>query len=163
MNEDVYLYRSEVVAAYIAALANERRYNINMTKMQKLLYAAYGACLALYDERLTNEHPQAWPYGPVFPISRKKLLNVDLFDIDKSESRFDEIRDDKKVNGLLELVMRSYGKFNATSLVEWSHKEGSPWDKTTKEPDFKWGDNMSDMDIQSYFNTLMVYKNENAH
>ena len=36
------------------------------TQAQKILYCCYGATLAKYDERLTDEHPKAWPNGPVF-------------------------------------------------------------------------------------------------
>ena len=71
--EDTYKYKSTIVATYIAALANEKRVSVNMTKIQKLLYIAYGIYLAVKDSRLTNEHPQAWPYGPVFPTTRNKL------------------------------------------------------------------------------------------
>jgi uncharacterized phage-associated protein len=33
---------------------------MNMTKIQKLTYIAYGTYLTIKDERLTDEHPQAW-------------------------------------------------------------------------------------------------------
>lgn len=71
---DNYKYSSVVLAYYIVALMNQRGLEINMTKLQKLLYIAYGTYLAIKNQRLTNEHPQAWPYGPVFPTTRNRLL-----------------------------------------------------------------------------------------
>ena len=41
--------------------------HVDKAKSQKLLYCCYGAVLAETNERLTDEHPKAWPYGPVFP------------------------------------------------------------------------------------------------
>lgn len=40
---------------------------ISKTQAQKLLYCCYGIVLAAFDERLTDEHPKAWPGGPIFP------------------------------------------------------------------------------------------------
>lgn len=62
--QDTYRYKSTDVALHLAAVANERRVSINMTKIQKLLYITYGVFLRVYRERLLNEHPQARPNGP---------------------------------------------------------------------------------------------------
>ena len=81
-----YKYNSVEVAKFIVATANNKHLSINMTKVQKLLYIAYGIFLAVKGYRLTNEHPQAWPYGPVFPTTRNKLLKIDLYSIATSDS-----------------------------------------------------------------------------
>ena len=47
MAEDTYKYMSTDLARYIVAYANDQRYNINMTKIQKLLYVTYGIYLAV--------------------------------------------------------------------------------------------------------------------
>lgn len=79
MINDTYKYDSVTVANYIIAFANENKFFINMTKLQKLLYIAYGVYLSVKNERLTNEHPQAWPYGPVFPTTRNRLIKKRFF------------------------------------------------------------------------------------
>lgn len=156
MVDDTYRYRSTVVAGYIVALANERRVFVNLTKAQKLLYIAYGLYMAVRDARLTDEHPQAWPFGPVFPKTRKSLLKRDLSEIDAKDAVFDGIRADEDVNGLMDLVFRTYGRYNAAQLTEWSHKPGSPWDRATRSPGFKWGDQVHDVDISEYFKSIIV-------
>lgn len=54
-----------------------------MTKIHKLLYISYGIFLARENKRLTNEHPQAWPFGPVFPrVHNKVSLDIPPVSVD---------------------------------------------------------------------------------
>lgn len=112
MFHDTYKYDSLDIAKYIVAKANKEKYGINMTKMQKLLYIVYGVYLRVYNERLTNEHPQAWPYGPVFPKTRNKLLKADLYSITKTDV-CDELQKDKKVAQVVDFVFSIFGSWNA--------------------------------------------------
>ena len=156
--DETFAYDSVTVARYIIAYANKHRYMINMTKLQKLLYIAYGAYMAVKGQRLTNEHPQAWPYGPVFPTTRNKLIKVDFQNIHTEDKDLFEISKDQEVNSLMALVFDKFGKNTATSLSEWSHKSGSPWSRTTEREGFNWGDRIPDEYIIDYFNTLIVKK-----
>lgn len=144
-------YKSTVLAKYITAYMNDMRVDINITKIQKLTYIAYGVYLAITGERLIDEHPQAWPYGPVFPTTRNKLLRVDLDAIGFDDPDLSEIKTDEDVKSIVGMVYDSYGSWSAYSLSEWSHKDGSPWEKTVSEQGFKWGDRIEDCHIQSYF------------
>lgn len=155
MIDDAYKYDSVAVAKYIVASANEKRYVINMTKLQKLLYIAYGTYLAITGERLTNEHPQAWPYGPVFPKTRSRLLKVNLYDINLSDNSIEDIGHNEEMKSLVDIVLSTYGDKNATTLSEWSHQLGSPWDKTVNTNGFKWGDRIPDKYISEYFNSII--------
>lgn len=156
--EDKYKYNSVVVAMYIVAYANEHHFGINMTKLQKLLYIIYGVYLAVKNERLTNEHPQAWPYGPVFPTTRNKLLKRDFSAINKDDSELDAISKDVEIQSLVKLVFDTYGGWTGTSLSIWSHKPNSPWDRAINRYGFKWGDQMSDEDIREYFKSIIISK-----
>lgn len=155
MEKDAYRYDSVVMARLIVAYANDNGYTINMTKAQKLLYIAYGLCLAINGERLVNEHPQAWPYGPVFPTTRNRLLKVNIYAISMDDKELVEISKDADTMGLVELVFRSFGKWSASGLTGWSHKPGSPWDHTVNVEGFKWGDRMEDNDIRNYFKGII--------
>lgn len=148
-------YNSVVMARLIAAYAIDNGFSINMTKIQKLLYVAYGVSLAVKGERLVNEHPQAWPYGPVFPTTRNKLLKENIHAISLKEECFSEMRKDKDTMELLELVFRSFGNWSAAGLTGWSHKPDSPWEHTISVKGFKWGDRMDDNDIKNYFNSII--------
>jgi len=156
--EDKYIINSVVLAKYIVSYANENHFVINMTKLQKLLYITYGLYLAVTGKRLTNEHPQAWPYGPVFPTTRNRFLKVDWNDIQISE--VEGIPTD--IQKCVKIVFNSFGKYNASYLSSWSHQKNSPWDRTVKLEDFKWGDAIPDEYILPYFKTLIVKKKDNG-
>ena len=119
MIEDKYKYNSVDMAKYIVAYANEHNFGINMTKMQKLLYIAYGTFLSVKNYRLVNEHPQAWPYGPVFPTTRNKLLKVDMSSITSED--VGDIKDDAEVRQLVKIVFDSFGSRTGADLSAWSH------------------------------------------
>lgn len=152
------IYKSTILAKYIAAYLNERRVDINMTKIQKLTYIVYGTWLAAKNERLIDEHPQAWPYGPVFPTTRNQLLKIDLNAISLSDQDLNEISKDSEVNLLMDSVYKTFGNWSASMLSEWSHKDGSPWEKTVSTERFKWGDVINDDDIKSYFKKIIIPK-----
>lgn len=161
MIADTFKYRSTDVATYIIAYANENKVGINMTKLQKLLYIVYGTSLAIYGERLVDEHPQAWPYGPVFPTTRNKLLKVPFENISLQDKNLEEINNDDKTKRIIKVVFDAFGTYNAGTLTSWSHSSGSPWEKTTKLDGFKWGDRIDDETIQQYFNSIIIRKNGN--
>lgn len=154
MIQDTYICNSVVLAKHIAAYANNHNFSINMTKLQKLLYITYGVYLAVKGERLTNEHPQAWPYGPVFPTTRTKLLKCCLDDI----ITFDDLTITEEIKSCVKLVFNSFGSYNASFLSAWSHKSNSPWDKTVNQDGFKWGNTIPDEYILPYFKTLLIKK-----
>lgn len=148
-------YTSVNIARYIIAVANHKGKTINMTKLQKLLYITYGVYLAVNDCRLFKEHPQAWPYGPVFPTTRNKLLRVDFCGINFKDEEFDSLRSDDEINGLLDLVFRNFGDWTASQLTEWSHRNGTAWERTTELENFDWGDHIPDNFIKSYFKMII--------
>lgn len=154
-----YKYDSLTVACYIAAMVNAKGLGINMTKLQKLLYIAYGTYLAVKGGRLTNEHPQAWPYGPVFPTTRNKLLKKDLSRINLSYPMLNDIKDDADMQSLIMLVLNGFGNKNATTLSIWSHQSGSPWDRTVSQEGFSWGARIPDEYIKEYFSSIIIRNN----
>ena len=112
-------YSSVLIARYIVAMAQDKGLPINMTKVQKLLDIAYGIYLAIKDERLIDEHPQAWPYGPVFPSTRNKLLKENFYDIRIDNPEFAELRINAELNSLLNLVFNNFGDWTASELSQW--------------------------------------------
>ena len=124
--------------------ARDFRLNLNMTQTQKLLYISYGIELALEKKRLTDEHPKAWPFGPVFPNVHRKSDFLIIPDDPKTEFS-------KEIVSLFNDVIAKFGKIPASKLSEWSHSKGSPWAKTPKPPETKWSEEISDKDIYEYF------------
>lgn len=157
--EDTGKYSSPILAKYLWAYGNEKGYYMNMTKVQKLLFISYGLFLAWRNCRLVDEHPQAWPYGPVFPTTRNKLLKVNLDKLKREDSEFDSCRTDDDLERLLASVFKRFGGFTANQLVDWTHMDNSPWDKTRMKDGFKWGERIQDEVICDYFKSNLLNPN----
>lgn len=151
-------FDSNDVMAYILGVCKKNHIDWNITKAQKLLYCCYGTVLAAFNERLTEEAPQAWKFGPVFPRTfngiKKGLIipGVDHgFSIDCNPEWLP----------LIEQTVKTFGKFSASQLSTWSHRRGSPWDKATNEGEFLCVQMPSD-DIRPYFQRMFKNADENA-
>lgn len=155
MIKDKYLYNSVDVATFVVAYANENRFGINMTKLQKLLYIMYGTFLSVKSFRLMDEHPQAWPYGPVFPTTRNRMLKRDMTSISMVNVP-ENMRTNQELNSLAKTVFKHFGTWTGSSLSQWSHKPGSPWDRTVNMKGFDWGWQIPDEYIQEYFNSIIT-------
>lgn len=130
---------AKAVAAYLIRKANamgdgnaELSGNNDLTnlKLQKLLYFAQLEHLKKIGEPLFGDKIEAWQYGPVVKNVYDWLKGCGAYvitelDVDLSEA--DEL-DDKTRIFLDEFWTRYQGR-SAWSLVEDTHKTGSPWDK----------------------------------
>ena len=154
--EDKGKYNSVEVAKYIVAYWNSKGIDINMTKLQKLIYIAYGTWLAIKNERLTNEHPQAWPFGPVFPTTRNYFLKIN-FDSIIFNNVSDELKKDNELENIINAIFNSqFGSWASNKLSAWSHIDGSPWAETNAKVDFKWGNQIDDDSIKKYFSEVVI-------
>ena len=147
-------YDSVIAAKYLLALAFNKGVILNTTKVQKMLFIAYGYFLAKHNHVLLTEEPRAWPYGPVFPRTRSKVDYGKLIELDSPELK--EIASDSKVKEVFTMIVDKYSSYTATQLSEWSHMQGSPWELTVRQPDFNWNQPIPDAFIQRYFTTLNV-------
>lgn len=102
--------------------------NITNLKLQKLLYYAQGACLALYHERLFDEPILAWAHGPVVRSVFDRFKELGAQPI-PDQASFDPSQFDERVTDLLEQVYAVYGQFSAWGLRNLSHQE-EPWIQT---------------------------------
>lgn len=151
-----YKYNGTEMAKYIIGYANDKGYFMNMTKLQKLLYISYGIYLAVKKERLIDDTPEAWPYGPVFPIVRKAMLFENFSKISINDVSDKNIKEDEEIKSLLDLVFRKYGNKTAGWLSAWSHQEGSPWDITVCNSNWIWGKTIPDDLIYNFFNGIIT-------
>lgn len=155
--EDRYIHRSTDVAKYIISMANKKKICMNMTKVQKLMYLVYGSYLVASGKRLIDEKAHAWPYGPVFPISREKLLGLDFLDINEMWVS-KEILDDELLVNAVDFILDKFGVWSGGQLSTWSQESGSPWALCVGRRGFEWGDVIGDYDIYSYFNRIIQFK-----
>lgn len=135
-------FSSSSVMAYILYKAKKACHPISKTQAQKLLYCCYGIVLAAFDERLTDEHPKAWPGGPLFPRTLS-AINRHRLTTDMAESFIASCPAD-----VLKLMDKTIGRFwgySATALETWSQRKGTPWDKADPLA------SLDDREIQKYF------------
>ncbi|MDI9365051.1 MAG: DUF4065 domain-containing protein [Flavobacterium sp.] len=142
-------YDSVIAAKYLMALANKQGIVLNVTKVQKMLFIAYGYFLSKYNHVLLKESPKAWPYGPVFPRTRNKINYGTIISI--ADNDFLEIANDELVTEVFTDIINKYSGYTASQLSDWSHMKGSPWDKTIKQPGFDWNQQIPDNFITNYF------------
>ena len=147
-------YDSILLAKFLLSLAREKYYSLNMTKLQKLMYIVYGYYLANFNHKIVSESAQAWPYGPVFPAVHKRVDYTKIIPL--SDPVFSEIRHDIELVRVLDRVVETYANITASQLSNWSHKDGSPWKKTTERSNFRWSNEIPDELIKGYFSTLSV-------
>lgn len=135
-------FSSSSVMAYILYKAKKAGHQISKTQAQKLLYCCYGIVLAAFDERLTDEHPKAWPGGPLFPRTLSAInghrLTTDMAEIFIASCPADWL------NLMDKTIVRFWG-YSATALETWSQRKGTPWAKADPLA------SLDDREIQKYF------------
>lgn len=154
MSTELKKYDSVITAKYLLALAADKGFILNVTKVQKMLYIAYGYFLAKYNRVLIDEAPKAWPYGPVFPRTRTKVDYSSIIHLDDPELL--EISKDATIKEDFNKLIDKYYKYSAAQLSEWSHEKNSPWDRTTKDEGFDWNCPIPDEYIKEYFSSIDV-------
>ena len=121
---------------------------LTMSQIQTILYIAYGVWLALHDERLIEEHPQMWQYGPVFPRVYAKLKK----DSSDGYDEYDSLRCNHPDKfRFLSNCFRRYAWTKACILTSPHISQGSPWSQTRKDNPDKWGVRIEDDLIREWF------------
>lgn len=124
---------------------------VNITKLQKLMYCCYGAVLAMFGKRLTDEQPVALQYGPVFLAALKsaKFFKLESF---RGSNVADAEALPAPVLDLVNQTIAHFGRFSASDLSRWSHAAGGPWSRASLDGEFL-GVPLSDADVREYFAT----------
>lgn len=147
------VYDSELIAKLIRAIGFEDKLDLNVTQVQKLLFIVYGFYLAKLGYRIVNESPKAWPYGPVFPKTRKDEIHSKTYSIKDLE---DEIEQEDII--IIQNIVKVFYKNSAKTLSNWSHNSDSPWSLTVNDlgEDHKWNVPINDDYIVDYFSKFFT-------
>lgn len=95
-------------------------------QVQKLVYYAYAWYMIKHGgNKLFDEKPEAWKYGPVFRSLYESMRNGKFYE----EEQFDELNSDMK--NFLHLIYDVYGKYSGNELADMSHSE-LPWQNASK-------------------------------
>ncbi|WP_289001175.1 Panacea domain-containing protein [uncultured Megasphaera sp.] len=97
---------------------------ISDSKLQKLLYYAYGAYLAIYDQRLFDEPIQAGQHGPFVQSVYEAYKHFGL----KGITEFEPLQEvfSEQAQSVLQWVYENFGQYTAWALRNMTHAE-DPW------------------------------------
>ena len=130
-------YGVGAVANYFLSAAKRDRVPVTHLKLQKLVSIAYGFYLAAFDERLFDEHIEAWALGPVVPELYHEFKRFGYEPITKRATMFDHHNGkfylpkvaDPRATAVLGFVWERYGRRTASQLVQLTHARGTPWER----------------------------------
>lgn len=141
----------DVAKYFVSVVDEEAGDSISNLKLQKLLYYAQGAYLALYDEPLFPEPIEAWMHGPVVPEVYRHYrkfgagpIPVDRINLQEYPARVREVLDE---------VNTVYGQFTASKLRAMTHLE-PPWLNTPQREE------ISIESMKEFFKTLVITDGE---
>lgn len=139
---------SYVLAKALSYMGVLEGHPLNMSQIQIMLYISYGLWLAGKGERLTEEHPQMWQFGPVFPRAYSRFRKVQ----GDGKQEYELLKDmNPDVFGLLSRRFRRHAWTKASDLTAPHVAEGSPWAETRKGSPDRWGAQIADEDIKAWF------------
>lgn len=118
------------VAKYFVSLVDEEAGDsITNLKLQKLLYYAQGAHLALHNEPLFPEAIEAWTHGPVVPYVYRQYKQHGGEPIPIEKINLENYT--LQVREVLDEVNEVFGQFSALKLRAMTHNE-PPWKQTPR-------------------------------
>lgn len=122
-----YTHDSLTFAKALVHMAELEDKGLNMSQIQVMLYIAYGVWLAKNDDRLFEEQPQAWQYGPVFPRVYSKLRKG----TEDTHEQYLKLKTDSPERfAFLERCFRRYAWTRASDLAAPHVSRGTPWAQT---------------------------------
>lgn len=149
--ESVYDVAVKTIQTYNSKIKEKNtKYKISLSKitnlaLQKLLYFIQGISLAVAKRPAFNEQILCWDYGPVVKEIYHKYKNNGRNEIDEDNS----IQLSQGLEKIIEIVVNSYGQFQAEKLIDITHEE-TPWKITEKDKEIQ------DQIIQNYFEKVYL-------
>lgn len=138
------MYSAFDIAKYFLIMSDDDSGELlSNLKLQKLLYYAQGAYLALKGEPLFSEKILAWIHGPVVAQVYYEYQNYKNQGIPAPISP-PEI--DEETQEILNEVFTVYGQFSAWKLRDMTHRE-PPWERTPN------GEEITHQHLKEYFDT----------
>ena len=142
---------SDIAKYFVSLVDEEAGDSISNLKLQKLLYYAQGAYLALHDEPLFPEPVKAWIHGPVVPQVYHDYKDFGAGAI--AVTKVDPYSYPVDVREVLDEVNSVYGQFTAGKLRSMTHNE-PPWMNTPRSQA------ISHDKMKEFFRTLVIRDGE---
>ncbi|WP_249648448.1 Panacea domain-containing protein [Pectobacterium carotovorum] len=151
------MYSSEQLANKFIELGISTGNLITPMQAQKLTYIAHGISLGHSGIKLLDEPVCAWRYGPVIPSLYHALKHHGSEGIHRPvpDSAFffappSEL--EEYANNVVNLVHKTYARYSGQTLSEFTHRTGTPWQRT-----YAAGESIiDDQLIKDYYQRLMA-------
>ena len=143
---------AKTVSNFFIEIANKDEYGDGITNLRvnKLLYLAQGHYFARSGQQLFEDDFEAWKYGPVIPSIYQRYRDYGRNPISEVDQDYNfEAFTPAELEVLLD-VIRVYGKYSTSALVDFTHCADSPWAQSYGSSN----QTISKESIESYFNTL---------
>ena len=143
------MYNAIDVAKYFVNLNKE----FTELQIQKLVYYSYVWYIVKFNDnknnivnKLFDERPRAWKYGPVFISVYEQMKFCDKSLVCKAYLKANDVNTkfDDKAEMILSLVYEFYGKYSGNRLSDMTRYE-YPYKNT------KLGDEIKDIDIYEWY------------
>ena len=143
------MYNAIDVAKYFVNLNKE----LTELQIQKLVYYSYIWYIVKFNDnknnivnKLFDERPRAWKYGPVFISIYEQMKFCDKSLLCKAYLKANDVNTkfDDKAEMILSLVYEFYGKYSGNRLSDMTRYE-YPYKNT------KLGDEIKDIDIYEWY------------
>lgn len=143
------MYNAIDVAKYFVNLNKE----LTELQIQKLVYYSYVWYIVKFNDdknnivnKLFDERPRAWKYGPVFISIYEQMKFCDKSLLCKAYLKANDVNTkfDDKAEMILSLVYEFYGKYSGNRLSDMTRYE-YPYKNT------KLGDEIKDIDIYEWY------------
>lgn len=128
------------IANAILDIAEGFGFKLSNLALNKILFFAHGWHLAVLDRPLVDSVFEAWQFGPVHPQIYRQLKGfgnkaipkgrrLTSIDLETGIDRPVKANLDKEEYEFCSKLLKFYGKYSASKLVEISHESGAPWDQ----------------------------------
>lgn len=149
------------IANVILKSALKKYHDIDVLKLNRLLFIAYGMGHRELNRAIFNDCIEAWKYGPIIPAVyhhfshfHLKPVQATAFEYDFFNNKFkhyDISEKDTILKSFLIDIYKRYGNDSKFSLIHHVWSEDSPWAKSYKGKEFEVIDKKS---IIEYFKNM---------
>lgn len=149
---------STLVANWFIDAARRDGQQITLSKLQKLVYFAYGWSLALYGKPLISEVVTMMPWGPGFQGIYSFAGEFGSGPIPSCLSLLDgypTLREHDSRIPLLRRIWELYGQYSPSQLARMANETDGPFDKTRRKYLNRTHVSIDDDDIKNHFKSKM--------
>lgn len=131
-------YEPRALANHLLDVADALGLPLTHMAVHKIAYFAHGWHLAQTAEPLITEEFEAWEYGPVLPTLYAAFKDAGRQPVRSRAVAFNPVTQHRTIAharvapkdaALIRDIMRAYGRMNALTLSDLTHRPGGPWDR----------------------------------